>query len=135
MFKTKLQVLGWALIMLGMFMQHAYALPPAIMQYSTNGPGGVGTLSPPISRWVNTYALSANTAETITWPTGALWCNISASAAYWVNANTTATIPNSDVTTGLASMLNMGQRMKGVESGFSIISATNQQISVEFWGQ
>jgi len=104
-------------------------------QYATIGPGGVGTLTPPMSRYVNAYALTANTAETITWPQDALWCNISSAAPFWVNVNATATIPSTDVTTGLSSAYNIGQRAKGSEGSFSIISATSQQISVEFWGQ
>ena len=115
-----------------------FALPAQaqfVSTYSTNGPGGMATLTPPMSRWVNTYALAANTAESITWPAGALWCNISGSAPYWTNANTTATIPATDVTTGLASAYNIAQRGKGPEAAFSIISSSAQQISVEFWGQ
>lgn len=111
---------------------NAYAVVPS--QYSTGGPGGMATLTPPMTKYVNSYALAANTAETITWPAGAQWCNISAASPFWVNANTTATIPSTDVTTGLASAYNIGQRAKGPESSFSIISATSQQISVEFWG-
>lgn len=121
------------LLILGCLTQYAEAAQPT--QYSTVGPGGVGTLTPPFSRFVNAYALTAATAESITWPAGALWCNISASAPFWVNANTTATIPATDVTTGNASAYNIGQRAKGPEASFSIISATDQQISVEFWGQ
>lgn len=106
-----------------------------INQYSTGGPGGVGALSPPMSHYVNTYALVANTAQTITWPASALWCNISGSAGYWTNVDTTATVPVANATTGAASAYNIGQRSKGSESTFSIISGTNQQISIEFWGQ
>lgn len=103
--------------------------------FYTKGPDNVGTLAPPISDYVNSYALAANTAETITWPTGAVYCNISAQAPFWINSTTTATIPSTDVTNGSASTLNPAQRKRGSESSFSIISSSSQQISVEFWFQ
>lgn len=111
-----------------------YAVQPP-SQYSTGGPGGVGTLTPPMTPYVNSYAVSAGVAETITWPAGALWCNISAGANYWTRVGGTATVPGADITDGTSSTLNAAQRAKGPESSFSIISATSQQVSVEFWGQ
>ena len=47
-------------------------------EYLTSGPGGVGAMTPPLSDYVNAYALTTSTAETVTWPSGdALqycWC-------------------------------------------------------------
>lgn len=110
-----------------------------VRQYITVGPGVQPTLTPPNSAYVNDYALSANTAVTVTWPTGTKYANISASSPVWVNATTTATVPATTITNGSGSALNPAQRRKWLTNGatetFSIISATAQEISIEFWGE
>lgn len=102
--------------------------------YNELGPGGTSSLTPYFSSYVNSYSLSANTAKTITWPTGAQFCNIVGDGHdYFASTSGTATVPVGDVTTGLASARNVAQRQRGTESTFSIISATSQVLTIEFW--
>lgn len=102
--------------------------------YNELGPGGSSSLTPYNSSYVNSYSLSVDTAKTVTWPTGAQFCNIVGDGNdYFVCTSGTATIPAGDVTTGLASARNVAQRQRGIESSFSIISHTAQVITVEFW--
>lgn len=102
--------------------------------YNEIGPGGVPTLTPPFSNYINVYSLTANTAKTVTWPSGAQFCSITGdgTANYWVNT-TTATVGSGDNTTGTGSGINTAQRQKGTEATFSIISASSMYMSVEFW--
>lgn len=106
--------------------------------YDTTGPGGVGALTPPISDYVNSYALTASTAKTITWPAGMTHCNITGVSGvdYYVRGGgSAATIPSSDTTDGTASARNVAQRKRSEnENTFSIISASATVITVEFWG-
>ena len=105
--------------------------------YDTTGPGGVGALTPPISDYVNAYALAANTAETITWPAGMTHCNIVGEDGtdYFVRAGGTATVPTADTTDGTASARNVAQRQRTEnETSFSVISASATILTVEFWG-
>lgn len=105
--------------------------------YETTGPGGVAALTPPISDYVNAYALAASTAETITWPEGMTHCNIVGVSGvdYYVRTGGTATVPSADTTDGTASARNVAQRRRHEnENSFSIISASATVITVEFWG-
>lgn len=102
--------------------------------YNTTGPGGVGTLTPPLSNYVNAYSLAVDTAETITWPNGAQYCNIVGDGNdYYVRSGGTATVPSADTTDGTASARNPSQRQRGSEASFSIISSVAQVVTVEFW--
>lgn len=106
-------------------------------QYKTIGPGGASSFTPPLSDYVNSYALAASTAETITWPEGMTHCNIVGVAGvdYYVRAGGTATVPSADTTDGTASARNVAQRARyESEVSFSIISAYATVITVEFWG-
>lgn len=104
-------------------------------QYETIGPGGVGTFSPPVSDNVNQYSMNGSAAQTVTWPNGATFCNISATANYWVRTGGAAVVPAAGIADGTGSALNSSQRKRGDgENSFSIISSTVQYITVEFWG-
>ena len=108
----------------------------ALRDYKTLGPDGGSSITPPVSDVVNNYALVANVASTITWPTNSNYMNISASAPYWVAAaGQTATVPTTNNTGGTGSVYMLAQRnRKGqADTTISIISPTNQVISVEFW--
>lgn len=109
----------------------------AIMSYDTLGPGSASTLTPPISNYVNVYAMDGSTARTVTWPASGRYCSISApSGPFWVRADgPAAVIPVADVLDGTGSALNVSQRQRAHASGpsFSIISSTVQLITIEFW--
>lgn len=63
--------------------------------------GHTTTLVPPASQFVTNHALTANTARTITVPTGANWVSFSPQANLWVNfSGGTAAVPSSDLLTG-----------------------------------
>lgn len=103
--------------------------------YETVGPGGVGTVSPPLSDYVNQYSMDGSAAQTVAWPTGATFCNISAVSDYWVRSGGTAVVPAAGITNGTGSALNVAQRRRQEgELSFSIITSTAQKITVEFWG-
>lgn len=104
--------------------------------YSTVGPGGVSTLTPPNSDYVNWYNMTANAAQTITWPLGAEYCNISAATVGWaVNVSGTALMPTGAVSDGTGSALNPAQRSRSQnENTFSLVSGSSQVICIEFWG-
>lgn len=105
-------------------------------QYETVGPGGVATLSPPHSDYINQYSMDGAAAQKVTWPAGMTFCNISGTANYWVRGNEqTAVVPAAGITNGTGSALNVAQRRRNDnETSFSVISATVQYITVEFWG-
>jgi hypothetical protein len=103
--------------------------------YNTLGPGGASTLTPPMSSYVNSYLLEASAVRDITWPTGMQFCNITGGGYdYYARAEGEASVPSGDVLDGTASARNPGQRQRGEnEQSFSIISETEQVITVEFW--
>ena len=106
--------------------------------YNTIGPGGVATLTPPISDYVNNYNLIGGTAQTIKWPNGSGWCNIvapnSLALAIAAGSNVPAVTPTTNVTTGTGSALAPAQRQREArEQSFSLISSVTQVISIEFW--
>lgn len=106
-------------------------------EYNTTGPGGASAMTPPVSDYVNAYALSASTAESITWPDWATHCNITGEAGvdYYVRTGGTATVPATDTTDGTASARNVAQRKRAHgEESFSIISGSSTIVTVEFWG-
>lgn len=97
-------------------------------------PFGSTSLFPPISDNVKNYQMAAGVARTVTWPPTADRCSISASSPFYVSTGT-ATVPVADALDGSGSALNVSQRTKNSgETSFSMISNTDQNISVEFWG-
>lgn len=103
----------------------AFAMQP----YSSNG-----MITPIDSDTINNVALTANTAATVTWPTGALYVNISCPSAYWTSLQSGIAVPAATNTAGTGAALNTAQRAKGIsETAFYIISATTQVCSLEFW--
>ena len=111
----------------------SYAAPP-IRTFSTTSSDGVGAFSPP-----NTYTynvtLTANTGRSLKWPVGAKYFNISSASPFWFVADAAlAAAPTADALDGTGSILSPSQR--NIPSGstyFSLISATTQTISIEFW--
>jgi hypothetical protein len=91
-------------------------------------------LTPPISDYIMNISLSADTARTITWPSGANIANISSQLPVWVTSGvTTAQVPTGDVLDGTGSAFNKAQFARNYDTIFSVISATDQVISIEFW--
>jgi len=104
---------------------------------------------PPAGRWVQNYALSANTARQLTVPGWANYVNISpgvTGSTIWVNWTTQiSAVPSGDVTDGSGAVANSGPRYIGpigaispapavpALQSFWVISATAQEISVECW--
>ena len=106
----------------------------AMRMFVTKGPDNAAALTPPLSDTVNDYALAANTAQSVSWPSGANYAIISASAAYWVGAaGQTATVPSTSITNGTGAAQSPAQISRFSDSSFSIISATAQEISVSFY--
>lgn len=96
----------------------------------------VGANTPPISDYINDYVLVANTAATVTWPSGANYANISCSTTsspIYSSLNSGITVPGASVTNGTGAAVNSAQRKRGTETAFYIISAGTPTCSVEFW--
>lgn len=108
-------------------------------KYTTSAKDGVGNLTPPLSDYVNIYALTADTAETVVWPEGMTHCNIVGVSGtdYYVRADgNAATVPSTDVTDGTGSARNVAQRSREQdEASFSVISASDTVLTIEFWGE
>lgn len=87
--------------------------------------GGFGSTNAiPFSDQVMSRALVANTAESITVPTGARIAVFSANVDFFANSTTTATVPG-DVTDGSASILNpVARSVEGVTT-ISVITAAS----------
>lgn len=88
---------------------------------------------PPMSKYVNSYALAAGVAETVTWPTGYEFCKIQGTDNYWIRSGGTAAVPTTDVTDGTASAMNASERKRDGDTSFSIISTNAQVVTIEFW--
>lgn len=107
-----------------------------MIQFLTGATGGQSGLIPPWSDTVHTYALVATTAKSVTVPVGATFMVVSATADFWVNTfGATAVIPSADNTTGTGTpVLNPTQRKVVAGQVLSFISATSQQITIEWFG-
>lgn len=113
----------------------------AARNFTVKAADGVTGFIPPTSDCVYDVALSANTARTVTWPAScgvngypAQYAIFSSSAAFWMSGNgQTAQIPSGDVVNGNGSMLNPAQVNYGGDVGISLISATDQVISISFY--
>ena len=93
-----------------------------------------GNLTPAISDTVYNISLAGGTAQSILWPVGANFANISSASPVWVaGAGNTATVPVSSNTAGTGSAYNKAQFANSGDVAFSVISATSQVISIEFW--
>jgi hypothetical protein len=82
--------------------------------------------------YVNARALAASTAESFTVPAGAQYVNFAATANFYANFTTTATVPG-DVTDGSASVLNPGLRSIEGATTISVISPVACAITAEFF--
>lgn len=93
------------------------------------------------SRYINTRALAANTAETETVPTGvtggtAAYVVFKCDADFWVCwSGSTAVVPAADVTDGTGSELNPTERYIGGVTTYSIISASASSISMAYYAE
>lgn len=106
-------------------------------QFTTVGPGDVGTLAPPIADYVNQYVFDGTNPQNITWPSNAIAMNISAPnmGALYTRANGTSAVPSGGKTDGTGSALAIAQRTRyDDEILFSMISSAAQTITIEFWG-
>lgn len=102
--------------------------------FNTIGIEGQVDLTPYNSDYINQYSLAAGVAEIVAWPEGASKCNIVGDASYATRSGGTAVVPVADITDGTGSALRVSQRKKFPnETGFSIISATAQVVTIEFW--
>lgn len=87
---------------------------------------------------VNAVSLSASVAESITIPSGAKYVIFSATADFYANYSTTATVPG-DTTDGSASELNptgrrlTGEGMNPAVTAISVISADTCIITASFY--
>jgi len=104
-------------------------LRPLVIRNDANGNN---LFALPYPDYVLCRALAASTAESMTVPNGASFAVFSATADFYANYTTTATVPG-DVTDGTASELNPSVRdIKGV-STISIISAGTPIVTVAFY--
>ena len=97
-------------------------------------PQGTSLVPRPIPSQVNANSLAANTAESITVPTGAKYVVFSCTSSFYVNCYTTATVPG-DTTDGTASELNpTGYALTPNEPvTLSVISASACVITAAFY--
>lgn len=86
----------------------------------------------PPSDCVLAKSLAASTAEDITVPSGAVGAVFSATADFYANYTTTATVPG-DVTDGSASELNPTTRDVTGVTTISVISPTTAIVTVAFY--
>lgn len=106
-------------------------------QFTTVGPGDVGTLAPPISDYVNQYVFDGTNAQNITWPTGSFALNIVAPnmGALYTRVGAAAVVPSGAKSDGTGSAQAVAQRSRyDDEILFSMISSAAQTITIEFWG-
>lgn len=82
---------------------------------------------------INAYVLVANTAQTVTVPTGATIAAFSANGNFYVNWTTTATVPAANVTSGLASELNPTTRRTLGGTTFSIIAPIATIVTIAYY--
>lgn len=105
-----------------------------LQKFRTYVEKGLSTLIPQVSTWVNSYALTANTAKSISVPSGATLCIISSDVDIWVASEGTAVVPVSDTTDGTGVVLNPGARSipAGVTT-LSVISEYAAKVSIEWY--
>ena len=115
------------------------------LQMAPDSLGHTTTNIPNASRYVTQYTLVANTATTITVPTGANWILLAPTANLWVNfSGGTATVPVGDIHQGSGSFFNPPMTYIGpVYSGgvaaypalttISVISDSSWVLTVMWW--
>ncbi len=91
------------------------------------------TLTIKASLYVNRMDLVANTAQTETIPTGAMYVNMNCTGQYYVNFTGTATVPAGNITNGTGSALSVGARYIGGLTSFSVISPVACTITFEYY--
>jgi hypothetical protein len=104
-------------------------LRPLVIRSDANGNN---LFALPYPDYVLSRSLAANVAEEMTVPSGATFAVFSATADFYANYTTTATVPG-DVTDGTASELNPSVRdIKGV-TAISVISSGTPVVTVSFY--
>lgn len=98
----------------------------------TTGVNGVSALGVPTPNSVNGVVLAASVAESITIPTGAKHVLFSATADFYANYSTTATVIT-DTTNGSGSELNPTLRTLATGDTISVISAAVCNITATFY--
>jgi hypothetical protein len=94
----------------------------------------IQTSTLPAATYVDTRVLAANTAKTVTVPTGYSVANFaSAACSFWVRVGGAAAVPAADVTNGSGSALNPDRRRFVAGSTFSIVSGTTCTVSMEWY--
>ncbi len=97
------------------------------------GPGGEAYALRPAT-CVLARALAANTAESITVPSGAKFCLLSATGDFYANYTTTATVPADTVLAdATASELNPAMRYVPHVTTISVIAPSATVITASFW--
>lgn len=96
------------------------------------GSDGMSTMSIPTSTDINGALLAANTAETITIPTGSRFAIFNATANFYANYVGTATVMI-DTSDGTGSELNPTVRTLGASDTISVISSEVCYITVTFY--
>lgn len=86
----------------------------------------------PFSDAINALSLAANTAESITIPSGARYVIFSGTADFYVKSGGTATVPG-DTTDGSASELNPTMRDLKDVTTLSVISASACVVTAAFY--
>jgi hypothetical protein len=137
---AKIKTFGLLVLWIVLLSFPSFAAPTSVR---LNTESNLSMRVPPVGRWVNNYALLANTAKTITVPSWTRYVSISGTNL-WVNwTSAQVTVPSGNVTNGSGAVLNTGVRYidslgTGVDTiaaitSFVVISATAQEISVECW--
>jgi len=87
------------------------------------------------SKYVDNIVLAAGVAETVTRPTNAVIAVFACTADFYVDWHgSTAIDPTVDKTNGLGVELNPASREIGDLSTFSVISASNADMSIAWYG-
>ena len=102
--------------------------------FNTTDSQGASANCSRLSKQVWNLNLTVGTAQTVIWPAGYNFARIAGATAYWVNNNTTATVPAANDLSGNGSAYNPTLIKRGdADTQFSIITVAAQVVSVEFW--
>ena len=99
-----------------------------------SGANGHPTFSIPTSDSINAVSLTANTAESITIPSGATYVMFSATDDFYANYTTTATVPT-DTVDGSAAELNPIVRTLLSSDTISVISESTCKVTATFYSE
>lgn len=83
-------------------------------------------------KYVNAYVLVANTAQTVTVPTDARVALFSCTRDFYINWQTTAAVPSSNITNGTGPELNPVARDISDYTSFSVISSEDCILTIAY---